>query len=90
MGKKSSGKTYTSKGERNSVASSTLNSIRAGVDGGIKMMNKQKAWVKGSNPWVTIANPNKEEKNKKMIRVRYNDLQHGSYRDLEKKAYVMK
>jgi hypothetical protein len=50
MGKKSSGKTYTSKGERNSVASSTLNSIRAGVDGGIKMMNKQKAWVKGSNP----------------------------------------
>jgi hypothetical protein len=84
MGKKSSGKTYTSKGERrSSMKTPTTNSAD-------KMLNKQRAWIKGSNPWVTIENPNKNEKDKPFIRVRYNDLQHGSHREIEKKAFVMK
>lgn len=78
-----SGKTYTSKGERRSSMKTSSN------DSADKMLNKQRAWIKGSNPWVTIANPNKEEKNKRFIRVRYNDLQHGSYKELEKKTFVM-
>lgn len=84
-----SGKTYTSKGERKNVASSTLNGVRDSVTGAEKMLNKQKAWKKGRNPWVTIENPNKQETDKRFIRVRYNDLQHGSYKELEKKNFTM-
>jgi len=51
MANKSSGKTHTSKGERrSSMKTPTTNSAE-------KMLNKQAAWVKGSNPWVTIENP---------------------------------
>lgn len=88
-GKKSSGKTYTSKGERKNVSSSLLNGIRSERTGADDMLNKQRAWINGSNPWVTMENPNKEQTNKKFIRVRYNDLMHGSYKELEKKSFSM-
>lgn len=88
-GKKSSGKTYTSKGERKNVSSSLLNGIRSDRSGADDMLNKQKAWMDGSNPWVTMENPNKEQTNQKFIRVRYNDLMHGSYKELAKKSFNM-
>ena len=83
MGKKASGKTYTSKGERRSSIPTSIN------DSAERMINKQKAWLKGSNPWVTIENPNKNEKDKPFIRVRYNDLMHGTARDVRKNGYTM-
>ena len=83
MGKKASGKTYTSKGERRSSIPTSAN------DPAERMINKQKAWLKGSNPWVTIENPNKNEKDKPFIRVRYNDLMHGTARDVRKNGYTM-
>lgn len=83
MGKKASGKTYTSKGERRSSIPTSVN------DPAERMINKQKAWLKGSNPWVTIENPNKNEKDKPFIRVRYNDLMHGTARDVRKNGYTM-
>lgn len=83
MGKKASGKTYTSKGERRSSIPTSVN------DPAERMINKQKAWLKGSNPWVTIENPNKNEKDKPFIRVRYNDLMHGTARDVRKNGYMM-
>lgn len=89
MAKKSSGKHYTSKGERKNVANSTRNAVRAERDTGQDMLNRQRAWKNGSNPWVTLVNPNKEETNKKLIRVRYNDLMHGSYKEIEKKSFSM-
>lgn len=89
-GKSSSGKTYTSKGERRSVCKDTLRLMRSSKTEAEKLMNKQKAWLKGSNPWVTIDNPNKEETNKKRIRVRMNDLMRGSAKEREKKLLVMK
>ncbi len=82
-GKKSSGKHYTSKGERRSSISTLVN------DPCTKMLNAQKAWINGSNPWVTVENPNKNETNKRFIRVRYNDLMHGSYKEVEKKTFIM-
>lgn len=88
-GKKSSGKHYTSKGERKNVSSSTLNGIRAERSGADDMLNKQRAWVKGGNPWITMRNPNKEETDKLFIRVRYNDLMHGNAKDLRKSAFNM-
>jgi len=85
-GKKSSGKTYTSKGERRS----SMKTSGWGETDAQKMLNKQRAFMKGSNPWVTLANPNKAETNKPFIKIRMSDLRGGSYKDLEKRSYVMK
>ena len=89
MAKKASGKTYTSKGERKNVSSGLCAAIRAERSGADDMLNKQRAWIAGSNPWVTMENPNKEQTDRKFIRVRYSDLMHGSYKELEKKSYSM-
>jgi hypothetical protein len=89
-GKKSSGKTYSSKGERSNVSKATLHLMRAGKSEADKLLDKQRAWLKGSNPWVTIDNPNKEQTNKRRIRVRMNDLMRGSAKDREKNMYIMK
>jgi hypothetical protein len=79
-----SGKTYTSKGERrSSMKTKTANPAD-------KMLNKQQAWLNGSNPWITIDNPNKEQTNMRRIRVRMNDLNHGSAKEREKNFFVMK
>ncbi len=37
------------------------------------MENLIKSWSKGLNPWITVNNPNKEETNKRTIRIRTND-----------------
>jgi hypothetical protein len=89
-GKKSSGKNYTSKGLHRNVSAATLKAMRAGKSEIDRMLDKQRAWLNGSNPWVTIDNPNKEQTNKRRIRVRMNDLRGGSAKDLEKRSYVMK
>jgi len=83
MGKKSSGEHHTSKGERRSSMKTST------TDKAQKMINKQKAWLKGQNPWITIENPNKNEKDKLFIRVRMNDLMHGSAKDIHKNGYTM-
>jgi hypothetical protein len=89
-GKKSSGNGYTSKGQHRNVSSATLRLMRAGKSEADKLLDKQRAWLKGSNPWVTIDNPNKEQTNKRRIRVRMNDLMRGSAKDREKNMYIMK
>lgn len=83
-GKGGSGKTYVSKGERKSSAKTRVS------DPATKLINAQKAWLKGSNPWITIENPNKEQTNKRFIRVRMNDLMRGTAKEREKNMYVMK
>ncbi len=88
MGKKASGKTYTSKGERKNVKASTLSAIRKERDPAEKIINVQKAWIKGQNPWVTMDNPNKEDKSRLKIRVRANELW-GHPKERLKKMYVM-
>jgi hypothetical protein len=64
-----------------------LNSVKQNTENSVKMLKKQKAWINGKNPWVTLPNPNKNETNKKFIRVRYNDLQNGSHKDIQKRMY---
>jgi hypothetical protein len=79
----------TSNGERPNVNSKILNSIRRERTGADNMLNKQRAWVNGSNPWLTIENPNKEQTNKRFIRVRMNDLNGGAAKDRLGKNFVM-
>ena len=91
MGKKGGkSKGFISQGIHRNVAKGTLRAMRADRSEGEKMLNKQRAWLAGKNPWVTIDNTNKEQTNKRKIRVRMNDLMGGSAKDREKRAYVMK
>lgn len=80
----SKGKAYTSAGTHSNVSRSTRRLMRQGVTEGEKMLNKQKAWLKGGNPWVTMPNPNREETSRLFIRVRMNDLMKGTAKDLRK------
>lgn len=68
MGKKASGKHYTSKGERiGSMKTATRNPSD-------RVMNQLKAWLKGKNVVLTIENPNKNETGKRFIRVNARDI----------------
>jgi hypothetical protein len=87
-GKKSSGKHYTSKGQRKSVSQRTLNAMRRDRSCAEKMINIQRAWLQGRNPWITIENPNKEQTNRRFIRVRVADL-NGDPKERAKKMFVM-
>lgn len=62
-------KGFISQGKHSNVASATRRAIRAERSPGEILMNKQKAWLKGKRVMVTIENPNKEETNKRFIRV---------------------
>lgn len=83
-------KGFISQGKHSNVSTATRRLMRAGKSEAQKALDKQAAWLKGGNPWITIPNPNKEQTNKRFIRVRYNDIMHGSAKDREKNAYVMK
>lgn len=78
----------TSNGIHSNVKKSILNGMKKDRDPSDKVINIQKAWLKGKNPWVTIENPNKEATNKRFIRVKANELW-GSPKEREKKAYMM-
>lgn len=72
-GKKSSGKTYTSKGSVG-VNSKLLKGVRNERSEGANMLNKLEAFEKGKKVYVTIDNPNPKETNKRKIRVLANTL----------------
>jgi hypothetical protein len=65
---------YTSKGERNNTDRALSNSIRRERSPIEFWQHKQKAWLKGRNPWIVTDNPNTAETNKKKIRVRAETL----------------
>lgn len=75
-GKKASGKHYTSKGERPNVNKSVLKAERRDYkQNTLKLIrNKQDAWLKMKKVWLTIPNPNKNETNKRFIRVLASDV----------------
>lgn len=83
-------KGFVSAGLHRNVSSSTRRLMRAGKSEGDKLIQKQKAWLKGENPWVTIDNPNKEQTNKRRIRVRMNDVMRGTAKEREKNMFIMK
>jgi len=61
---KASGKHYVSKGERKSSISTKVK------DPALAMLRKMDALNKGKDVWFTIDNPNKNETNKRQIRVK--------------------
>ena len=68
-GKKSSGNNYTSKGERNNVSRSYSKAERRERSLLEQYTNKMKAFKGGRTVYITIPNPNKNETNKRFIKV---------------------
>ena len=83
MGKKTKRKTYTSKGERSNVSNSTLKLVRSESS---KAFNKIDAWRAGKRGYVTIANPNKQETNRRFIKVTYEQYFGGTYKDVKARS----
>lgn len=70
MGKKKSGTTYTSKGQRPNVSKSTKNLCRREYMTSLnRHVNQMEAFAKGKRVMLTVPNPNKNETNKRFIRV---------------------
>lgn len=70
MGKKKQRAHQVSKGQRDSVARSTVKAIRRDyMQSSDRLDNQLAAFLKGKNVMLTIPNPNKNETNKRMIRV---------------------
>jgi hypothetical protein len=69
-GKKSTGKTYISNGERRNVSKAITKAIRRDyLNSGERIMNQLLAYRANKKVMVTIENPNKNETNKRFIRV---------------------
>lgn len=71
MGKKVKRKTYTSKGQRDSVARSTVNATRRDAPEIDKALHKVAAWRAGKNPWITVPGT---QSNQRFVKVRANAL----------------
>lgn len=69
MAKNSNTTPRTSKGERRSSMKTA--SARSS---GQRMLDIQKAYLAGKNPWITLPNPNKADTSRLFIRAKANDL----------------
>ena len=79
MGKKKQRAHQVSKGQRDSVARSTVKAIRRDyMQSSDRLDNQLAAFMKGKNVMLTIPNPNKNETNKRMIRVPAREVWRGS------------
>lgn len=73
-GKGGKSKGAISAGKHSNVSSATKRLVRDGRSGADKMLNLQREHKRGKNPWVTIENPDREQTNKRFIRVKSNEL----------------
>lgn len=68
-------KGFISQGIHSNVSRSVTNAVRREyMASGERIMNQLKAWKKNKNVVLTIENPNKNETNKRFIRVRAHDV----------------
>lgn len=75
-GKRASGKHYTSKGERKVVNQKVSNAIRSEyLTSNERLVNQMRALHKGKDVVFTIPNPNKEETNKRFVKVKVSGRQ---------------
>jgi hypothetical protein len=72
MGEKSTGKNYTSKGERRNVSpQNRTKRLKGTLEHAIRQRD---AWQKGKNVVLTIPNPNTSETNKPFIKVKASEV----------------
>jgi hypothetical protein len=63
---------YTSKGERKNVNPAVTKAVKQERNYLDKMALKQKSWLKGQNPWITVPNGNSADTRARFVRVRAN------------------
>ena len=74
MGKKRSRDSQTSKGQRPNVNKKIRNDVRRDYMGSLdRSINQMAAYAKGKRVMLTVPNPNKNETNKRFIRVAAED-----------------
>lgn len=74
MAKAGKSKGFISQGIHSNVSKQTLKDMKRNTPDIDKMRNKVYAYWAGKNPWITIENPNKEETNKRFIKVKADEL----------------
>ena len=75
MGKKRTSSGYQSKGERDCVNRSVVKATRRDhMQSSQRITNQLAAFMRGKNVMLTIPNPNKNETNKRFIRVPATDV----------------
>ena len=85
MGKKRTRSKVVSKGLQDSVSRQLLKAVSRNVPYVEKVLNKLKHWGRGKRTVVTIANPNKNETNKRFIKVEGNhSMAFGPWKRIEK------
>ena len=85
MGKKRTRSKVVSKGSQDSVSRQLLKAVIRNVPYVEKVLNKLKHWSRGKRTVVTIANPNKNETNKRFIKVEGNhSAAFGPWKRIEK------
>lgn len=73
-GKRSKGKNYISKGQRDCVSKSLTKAIRLDyLASDARIRNQQAAWRLGKNVILTIANPDKKNTKERFIKVSANE-----------------
>ena len=63
-------KSYTSKGERRSIARGVCKAVKRDRTVIDYWMIKQRAWLKGQNPWIVVPNGNTSDTRARFVRVR--------------------
>lgn len=63
-------KSYTSKGERRSMSRSLSKAVKRDRTVIDYWMIKQRAWLKGQNPWIVVPNGNTSDTRARFVRVR--------------------
>ena len=63
-------KSYTSKGERRSIARDVCKAVKRDRTIIDYWMIKQRAWLKGQNPWIVVPNGNTSDTRARFVRVR--------------------
>ena len=77
MGNKKGGKSsgFISQGIHSNVSKGVRRAMRKEyLESGTRVINQRAAWAKGKNVVLTIENPNKNETNKRFIKVNAKDV----------------
>lgn len=61
---------YVSKGERRSISKDTSKAVKRDRTPVERWTIKQKAWLKGLNPWISVPNGNTSDTRARFVRVR--------------------
>lgn len=76
----------TSKGLHTSIGSWAVKAVRNDRSEADILANKLAAWKRGKKVFMTVTNPNPEDTKRRFIRVSFDSLRGGSYKELRSRV----